>query len=264
MRISRFFNKRNLAAILLIALCTFFVLAPKMGNYLELTAGNIADVDRFIISDGGYDGITKTYTWASLKTDLGADSFSLSTLNLTALTGEPTEVVGQIYRADNDNWDPAGIAGVVDYFVICTAADTYIPLFDIAGIWYVSSIGMPTLEENELSDSASTPTFTLTEAELKNKKISNAGSGGTRTYQMPEHTTQDDWNLMFICEDAQNMNISPHANDAYTLNGLAAAAGEDIVNEACTAGESIILYSTEVGVFLESKYTDWVEDTPPI
>ena len=64
----------------------------------------------------------------------------LSTLLLTALTAEPTEVVGQIYRADNDTWDPCGIDGVVDYFVICTAADTYIALWDIAGNMYFSTI----------------------------------------------------------------------------------------------------------------------------
>jgi len=67
-------------------------------------------------------------------------AWAFPTWNLTALTAEPTEVVGQIYRADNDTWDPCGIDGTDDYFVICTAADTYIALWDIAGNFYFNTI----------------------------------------------------------------------------------------------------------------------------
>jgi len=60
--------------------------------------------------------------------------------SLTPLIAEPTEVIGEIYRADNDTWDPAGIDGLLDYFVICTAADTYVALWDIAGNFYFNTI----------------------------------------------------------------------------------------------------------------------------
>lgn len=187
---------------------------------------------------------------------------SSSSLRLTALSSEPTEVVGQVYLATgSDGWDPAGTGETTNYYVLCTATDTYVPLLSFSGGWYAASVGMPTLEGDELDDTTSP--HALIEAEIRNKKLTNAGAGAAKTYTMPEHTTQDDWNVMFMCEDAQNVKIDAHANDAYTLNGLAAAAGEDIVNEACVAGASIILYSTEVGVFLESKFAAWEEDTPP-
>jgi hypothetical protein len=75
-----------------------------------------------------------------------ADSLTLSLLKMTALTAEPSEVVGEIYRADGDTWDPAGLGITDDYFVICTAAGTpgtFKALFDITGKWWVSSVEIP-------------------------------------------------------------------------------------------------------------------------
>lgn len=188
----------------------------------------------------------------------------LKLLRLSPTTSEPDdEAVFDFIRADNDTWNPLSVGGTVDYLMICTAAGspgTYVGLIDETGKWLISSIGTPTLEGDEMDDTSSP--HTVIEAELKNKKWSNAGAGAAKTYTMLEHTTQDDWFLTILCEDVQNIIIDPHANDTYTLNGTAAAQDENIVNEACTAGESIVLYSTEVGVYLESKYEDWKEDTP--
>lgn len=191
---------------------------------------------------------------------LEESGLKLETLNFTLMTAAPgTPCDGCIYFADNDTWDPANIAGTNNYYVIYDGA-SYIAIFDEDGTFFISSIAVPTLEGDELNDTSSP--HTLIERELKSTKLSNAGAGAPKTYTMPEHTTQDTWNLIVVCEDAQNIIIDPHANDTYTLNGTAAAQDENILNEACTAGESIAIYSTEVGVYLESKYADWKEDTP--
>jgi len=82
--------------------------------------------------------VNTAYPWADNEV---ADNLSLSLLKLTPLTSEPTEVVGEIYRASNP-WNPCGIAGspAPDYFVICTAADTYVALWDVEGNFYFSTI----------------------------------------------------------------------------------------------------------------------------
>ena len=198
--------------------------------------------------------------FAGPRISRGGGGTTLPALGLELLTAAPASpVAGQVYYADNDTWDPSTIAGTNNYYCIYDGA-SYIAMWDEDGTFFFSSIAVPTLEGDELND-ASSP-HTLIEAELKNTKLSNAGAGAPKTYTMPEHTTQDTWNLIILCEDAQNIIIDPHANDTYTLNGTAAAQDENIVNEACTAGESIAIYSTEVGVYLESKYPDWEEDTP--
>lgn len=183
-------------------------------------------------------------------------------LDLDVLTAAPAvPEKGVIYRVDPASYDPCTIGGTTYYYIECTGVDpdTYVALWDEDGNWLIQSIAVPTLEGDELNDTSSP--HELIEAELKNTKLSNAGAGASKTYVMPEHIAQDDWNLIILCEDAQNIIIDPHANDTYILNGTPAAQDENIVNEACTAGESIAIYSTETGVYLESKYADWKEDT---
>jgi len=179
-----------------------------------------------------------------------------NTLLLTPLTAEPTEVVGQIYRADNDTWDPCGIDGVVDYFVICTAADTYIALWDIAGDFKFSSIATPTLQEDEWNDEADDRL--LIQAELKNKIISNNGQGALH-FDIPDDESTEGWNVIFIIEAAANLIIHPNDSANWYLNGTVLAADRTISNTAATVGESIACFGTEAGkVYCESKYADFV------
>lgn len=69
------------------------------------------------------DGATGTTKYI-LAADLYSGIFPV-------LTAEPTEVVGQIYIADNDTWDPVGYTDLNDYMVLCTATDTYKLLMDM-------------------------------------------------------------------------------------------------------------------------------------
>ena len=190
-----------------------------------------------------------------------ADALTLATLRLTALTGEPTEVAGQVYLADQTTWDPAGMGAIGPYYVLCTAAGdpgTYKALFDITGVWYVSSIATPTLDTDELAAADSTPQA-VAAVELKNTKLSSASSGEDWVYTMPEHlAANDDWSFIVIVEAAFQVTLNVHGNDNYYVNGSQCGAGVDVQNAADTVGESMYCYSTEAGVYCESKYATWV------
>jgi len=182
-----------------------------------------------------------------------ADNLTLSLLKLTALTAEPTEVVGEIYRADGDTWDPCGL-GSTDYFVLCTAADTYVALFDIAGDFKVSSIETPTLQEDEWNDEADDRLLTV--GELKNKIISNAGLSADTHFDAPVVT--EGWNVIFIIEAAYQVDVHPNDSQTWYLNGTVMGADEMISNSADTVGESMACFSTEAGkVYCESKYANF-------
>jgi len=81
-----------------------------------------------------------------------AGSFAKITANaqaFTPLAAEPTEVVGNLYVADNEvaGWDPADYAGTNDYLVICTAVDspgTFKILMDmVTGERFFSTLTLP-------------------------------------------------------------------------------------------------------------------------
>ena len=112
---------------------TWKVVGSISGTYqpLESTLTDIADG---IIAE---NLVNTAYPWADNEV---ADNLSLSLLKLTALAAEPTEVVGEIYLADHTTWDPCGLDGTDPYYVICTAADTFVVLFDVAGNFYFSTI----------------------------------------------------------------------------------------------------------------------------
>jgi len=84
------------------------VLAAKWSDFEELTSGNIADGDDFLIRDVSdtppATGNQKRYSWASFKTDLGSADFTLSAdvdmEMLNDVTGEGNS--GYILEDDGD------------------------------------------------------------------------------------------------------------------------------------------------------------------
>lgn len=192
--------------------------------------------------DGSLDDETITPTRISLKLDL--------------LAGAPASpVAGDIYYADNDNWDPATIAGIDNYYVVYDGAN-YIALWDEDGTFFISSIEVPTLLASELNDTSDP--HDLTVSELKNKIITNSESTGEDEWDFPART--EGWNVIFIKEADQNMILDPNDSEnwwfrtdtaAYTQNG----AGTSIKN--ITAGKSTIsIFSTESGVYCTGD-TNW-------
>ena len=182
------------------------------------------------------------------------NSLTLDLLDMAALTSAPgAPVAGVIYYADNDTWDPSTIDGTNDYYVIYDGA-AYIALFDEDGTFFMSTVALPTLQEDEWNDEAGARLLTV--AELQNKIISNSGQGALH-FDIPAEA--ENWNFIFIIETAANVAI--HCNDSadWYLNGTVLAADRQIENEAPTVGESIACFSTEAGkVYCESKYADWV------
>ena len=144
----------------------------------------------------------------------------------------------------------------MSYYVIYDGA-AYVALFDEDGVWYVSGIETPTLQEDEWNDEAGDRLLTV--AEMKNKIITNAGLGAATHFDAPATVTEG-WFVIFVCEVAQNIVIDPASSAEWYLNGTSLGATSSLSNTACTAGESVTCYSTEaLNVFCESKYSDWVD-----
>ena len=139
----------------------------------------------------------------------------------------------------------------------------YVAIMDENGSLFTASIGVPTLEEDELNDNAGDRLLTV--AELKGKKISNKGVGAAFHLDFPVHGTDDTWNVNIIKEEDQNYTLDPNGseqwwfkNDNSAFSQL--AAGENIVNT--TNGRSILcIFSTEDGVYAIGD-ANWAEETP--
>ena len=180
-------------------------------------------------------------------------------LILTKQTSAPgSPVAGRPYYADGSTWDPSGLGIGKAYYVVYDGTD-YIPLWDEDGDWHFAYIELPTLEMDDLNDTSSP--HTLLESELKNKVLSNGNTSGACELDFPARG--EGWNFTYVIEAAYNVTLDPNGTEQWYLNGTQMAAGEAIVNESPTVGESIYCYSTERAVYCESKYTDWEEDTPP-
>lgn len=189
--------------------------------------------------------LTDPHTWTGTQT--------LPDATITKRTSAPgSPVAGTIYYADCSTWDPASLGIGKAYYVIYDGSN-YIALFDEDGDWYVSSIETPTLEEDELNDEAGDRL--LTAVELKNKIISNAGFGADSHFDCPAFS--EGWNVIFIIEDAYQMDIHPNDSQNWYFNGTVLAADKMISNDDDTVGESIAIFSTETAVYCESKYPNW-------
>ena len=196
-----------------------------------------------------------------------ADVANALTLDVETLELHTSEPAGSVLRdevwADFDTWNPAGLpAGTGPYRVLCATATCvgsgWKALYSADGKVFFSSIATPTLDTDELDDQTSVPPSTLLVTELKNTKLSNASSGETWTWTLPEHTaTKDDWSFMVVIEDAEDIILEVNAADTAYLNGTALAQGQNITNTADTVGESMYCYSTEVTIYCESKYANF-------
>lgn len=82
-------SKLQLLLIIVIVFMSSFVIATKWSDYTDQTAGNIADVDTFLIRDVddttlAATGTQKEYPWSVMKTDL---TTWLNATSYTSLTG---------------------------------------------------------------------------------------------------------------------------------------------------------------------------------
>jgi hypothetical protein len=190
-----------------------------------------------------------------------SDDLSLDLLSLDALTSEPTEVVGDVYKADVDGgWDPLGSGGTTNDTVICTATDTYRGLWNDAGQLLVRSIDTFYYDHDADLTDTSTP-HEVEDWELRNTIISNAGATGTTHYDQKTATTAG-LNFIFLCEAAQPIEIDPNGSEQWYLNGTQLSTGEGIDNDTCTIGESITCISTDTTVYCKSSDANWVEESP--
>lgn len=96
------------------------VLAGKMSDYSDLSAGNIADGDMFLLRDVsdttlGTTGTQKEYSWATMKTDLSSAGFMKELADDTTpqLAGNLDSNNHNIYIGDGTySWDHTPILGV--------------------------------------------------------------------------------------------------------------------------------------------------------
>jgi len=213
------------------------VLQPGDGFCLESIFGDAIEADDFVKT-----GTTLTLQAEIPHTDAAetiTGAWAFSTWNLTALTSEPTEVVGRIYRADNDTWDPCGIAGTDDYFVICTAADTYIALWDISGNFYFSSIraamGLITKAAN----------YTLTAPDMNGIVVVTA----TAEIQIPADqcdTATGKWiTVKQTGAFAVDIAFLDASDDAYLSDGTAVEGTTNEIQTAGAAGNQVTLVCLE-------------------
>lgn len=120
------------------------------------------------------DAMDIAFGGTNVTTGLGWDYTPLSTA--------PTlPVVGKIYCADNDNWDPIDYPGTTDYFVLWTGS-SYIGIVDVDGNLLIS-----TLLGDDTAYSASTwdnSTLPPTQNAVRDKF--EAISGGTSALSTPD------------------------------------------------------------------------------
>jgi hypothetical protein len=70
----------------------------------------------------------------------------------TPLSSAPSvPVVGKVYLADNDNWDPLSYVGATDYFVMRTAPGSWVAIIDVNGNWLFNSLQLPGHASNDAS-----------------------------------------------------------------------------------------------------------------
>ena len=171
------------------------------------------------------------------------------------LTAEPTgEYVGTMLLADS-TWDPAGVGQ--DAIVLCTSTGdpgTWVALVGVDGTWYTD---IPLyVEQGATLEDTSSP-HELTASEMMNTVISNADATGAEEYDAPAYSSGAGWNVIFICEEAQNMIVDPNGTEQWYLNGTQGTAGQNIGNTACTKGESMTCIGGIDTVYCKSGDSDW-------
>jgi len=205
---------------------------------------------------------------------LAADvkDLTLNSLDLTLLTAEPTEVVGEIYLADNDTWDPANVAGTDDYYVICTAAGspgTFKAFLKVDGTVLLSSIELPSYTHWATGDAVYNDTSTphvLTAEECKNGIITNANASEDKVYTCP--AIGFGFNFMVMVIAGYQMDLEPHSGETFNYNGTQMAQNEHIENSSDTEGDVMSCWSVESGdgtyeLYCKSDNANWDEATPP-
>jgi len=223
------------------------------------------DADAAIVKSDEAETITANWDFTAnpMADNEVANDISLDLLKLSALTSAPgSPVAGRIYYADNDTWDPCNEAGTNNYYCIYDGAD-YKGIVDEDGNYLVSSICVPTYEEDELNDDTGDRLLTL--AEIRGPFISNKGVGAAFHLDFPAHSSDDTWNVCLVKEEDQDFTVDPNSteqwwfrNDNSAFSQL--AAGENIVNT--TNGRSTLcIKSTEDGVYATGD-ANWAEETP--
>lgn len=178
-------------------------------------------------------------------------NMQLGTINLSPLASAPSSPgAGQTYFADNDNWDPANISGVINYYNIYDGAN-YIANFDEDGALHANSFELTTLKASELNDTSDP--HTLTEVELKTKILTNSESTGADEWDFPARG--EGWSFKFTKEADYDVALDPNSTENYWFRDDPTAAyaqvGAGIAIENVTDGKSEINgYSTESGVYL--------------
>ena len=89
-------NKKFIALLILI-LCVGILIGAKWSDYTELTAGNIADTDTFLVLDESdttlaATGTQKQYEWETMVQDMHDDSPGPKTIHISI--SEPDTLVG--------------------------------------------------------------------------------------------------------------------------------------------------------------------------
>ena len=206
----------------------------------ELTGdGTFEPIDAAIVKSDEAETITANWDFSTDSTsDLDdadiSNSLTLSLLKLTALDAEPSEVVGEIYLADQVTWDPAGLGAVGAYYVVCTvdagdgAPGTFIALFDVTGTWYVSQIGTPT----PLAGATNTFAANFTGSYLYGGTYIATSDGGD--LQLPLMVAG--MNFCIITAGAIQVVAASHVDDGYLLDGTDTAENNSVVNTS-TAGD---------------------------
>ena len=134
---------------------------------------------------------------------------------------------------------------------------------DEDGNFFISSISVPTYEEDELNDNAGDRLLTL--EEIRGPFLSNKGVVAAYHLDFPAHSSDDTWNVCLIKEEDQNFTVDPNGTEQWWFRNSNSAfsqlaAGENIVNT--TNGRSMLcIKSTEDGVYATGD-ANWAEETP--
>lgn len=178
---------------------------------------------------------------------------TLSKLKLSALSSEPTEVVGEIYLADCDNWDPAGIGGTTDYYVICTAENTYVALWDVAGKLLVNTIqaAMNVIADNDGR--------VLTAAEMNSIVITS----GAADYDIPADqcdTATGKWLILKVTAAVMPSLTSNDASDQFvTSDGTALTAGDELDGPGTAGSQVTVVCMAANKWYVSGEIGTWVD-----
>ena len=207
---------------------TWKVVGSISGTYqpLESTLTDIADG---IIAE---NLVNTAYPWADNEV---ADNLSLSLLKLTALAAEPTEVVGEIYLADHTTWDPCGLDGTDPYYVICTAADTFVVLFDVAGNFYFSTI------QAAMKVDTKAAAYTLTAANMNSIYIMTAAGDVDIPADQCDTATGKWITIKSSAAHSNSVDFLDAADDFYLSNGTLVDGAANELVLAGAAGSQVTL-----------------------